>query len=154
MKSIYLLFFSFAQLVFFSCSEQGIYINNVSNQVIQKDIAITRAISNLTPNCSLLIEIDENAQDTVLERLKLNIAREWYSHRKGLSLPLIDSTIKFVPVIDTPSLPSITDSDRIKKGRLCTSMLYIQTGVILQKKLILGCIETRLNCSGKNMLIG
>ena len=30
----------------------------------------------------------------------------------------------------------------------------IQTGVILQKKLILGCIETRLNCSGKNMLIG
>lgn len=113
MKSIYLLFFSFAQLVFFSCSEQGIYINNVSNQVIQKDIAITRAISNLTPNCSLLIEIDENAQDTVLERLKLNIAREWYSHRKGLSLPLIDSTIKFVPVIDTPSLPSITDSDKI-----------------------------------------
>ena len=57
MKSIYLLFFSFAQLVFLSCSEQGIYINNVSNQVIQKDIAITRAISNLTPNCSLLIEI-------------------------------------------------------------------------------------------------
>ena len=113
MKSIYLLFFSFAQLVFFSCSEQGIYINNVSNQVIQKDIAITRAISNLTPNCSLLIELDENVQDTVLERLKLNIAREWYSHRKGLSLPLIDSTIKFVPVIDTPSLPSITDSDKI-----------------------------------------
>lgn len=36
MKSIYLLFFSFAQLVFFSCSEQGIYINNVSNQVIIK----------------------------------------------------------------------------------------------------------------------
>lgn len=113
MKSTYLLFFSFVQLVLFSCSEQGVYVNNVSNQVIQKDIAITRAISNLTPNCSLLIEIDENAQDTVLERLKLNIARDWYNHRKGLSLPLIDSTIKFVPVIDTPSLPSITDSDKI-----------------------------------------
>ena len=44
MKSIYLLFFSFVQLVLFSCSEQGVYVNNVSNQVIQKDIAITRAI--------------------------------------------------------------------------------------------------------------
>lgn len=56
MKSIYLLFFSFAQLVFFSCSEQGIYINNVSNQVIQKDIAITRAISNLTPTAVYLLK--------------------------------------------------------------------------------------------------
>ena len=103
MKSIYLLFFSFAQLVFFSCSEQGIYINNVSNQVIQKDIAITRAISNLTPNCSLLIEIDENAQDTVLERLKLNIAREWYSHRKTTQCPVFPS-ISIKKVID--GLPS------------------------------------------------
>ena len=114
MRTIYLLILFFVQLVCLSCSEQGVYADSASKQIIKKDMVVTRAINQLTPGCSLLTEIDKNAQDTVLERLKLNIAREWYSHRKGLSLPLIDSTVKFVPVVDSPMpLSSIDDSDKI-----------------------------------------
>lgn len=108
--SILLLF----QILFFSCSEQGVYVNSTSNQVVKKDTVVTRAINRLTPGCSLLAEIDKNVQDTVLKRLELNIARNGYSHRKGLSLPLVNSTVKFVPVVDSPMpLSTIDDSDKI-----------------------------------------
>ena len=114
MRTIYLLILFFMQLVCLSCSEQGVYADSASKQIIKKDMVVTRAINQLTPGCSLLTKIDENAQDTVLKRLELNIARNSYSHRKGLSLPLINSTVQSVSVVDSPMpLSSINDSDGI-----------------------------------------
>lgn len=114
MRTIYLLILLFVQFLCLSCSEQGVYADSTSKQIIKKDMVVTRAINQLTLECSLLTKIDKNAQDTVLKRLELNIARNSYSHRKGLSLPLINSTVKFVPVVDSPMpLSSIDDSDKI-----------------------------------------
>lgn len=102
MKTIKLSILFIAQALFFSCSEQGVYTDGASKQIIERNEKVTQAIDRLTPGCKLLVEIDKKSQDTVLERLALNIARNWYDHRKGLSLPLINSTIKFVPVINSP----------------------------------------------------
>lgn len=102
MKTIKLSIIFLVQALFFSCSEQVAYTNGASKQIIKRNENITRAINRLTPGCKLLVEINKQSQDTVLERLALNIARNWYDRRKGLSLPLINSTIKFVPVINSP----------------------------------------------------
>lgn len=114
MKSIKLLILFFLQLMCFSCSDQGVYVDSISKQILKKNEMVTNAINQLTPGCNLLVVIDRDVQNTVLERLELNVARNWYNHRIGLSLPLINSTVKFVPVIDSPmSLSSIKDSEKI-----------------------------------------
>ena len=57
-------------------------------------------------------KINKNVQDTILERLNMNIAGRW--NDSSLSLTLMKSTIKFVPVIDSPSrLYLVNDSEKV-----------------------------------------
>ena len=45
MKLIYLLILFFVQFVCLSCSEQGVYADSASKQIIKKDMVVTRAIN-------------------------------------------------------------------------------------------------------------
>ena len=112
MKAIKLSILFLVQILFLSCSEQ-VYVDGTSKQVIKRDKMITQAISQLTPKNKLLArEINKNVQDTILERLNMNIAGRW--HDSSLSLTLMKSTIKFVPVIDSPSrLYLVDDSEKV-----------------------------------------
>ena len=112
MKTIKLSILFLVQILLLSCSEQ-VYVDGTSKQVIKRDKMITQAISQLTPQNKLLVEeINKNVQDTILERLNMNIAGRW--NDSSLSLTLMKSTIKFVPVIDSPSrLYLVNDSEKV-----------------------------------------
>ena len=112
MKTIKLSILFLVQILLLSCSEQ-VYVDGTSKQVIKRDKMITQAISQLTPQNKLLVEeINKNVQDTILERLNMNIAGRW--NDSSLSLTLMKSTIKFVPVIDTPSRRYlVNDSEKV-----------------------------------------
>lgn len=74
---------------------------------------ITQAISQLTPKNKLLArEIIKMFRIPYLNWLNMNIAGRW--HDSSLSLTLMKSTIKFVPVIDSPSrLYLVDDSEKV-----------------------------------------
>ena len=112
MKTIKLSILFLVQILLLSCSEQ-VYVDGTSKQVIKRDKMITQAISQLTPQNKLLVEeINKNVQETILERLNMNIAGRW--NDSSLSLTLMKSTIKFVPVIDSPSrLYLVNDSEKV-----------------------------------------
>ena len=112
MKTIKLSILFLVQILLLSCSEQ-VYVDGTSKQVIKRYKMITQAISQLTPQNKLLVEeINKNVQDTILERLNMNIAGRW--NDSSLSLTLMKSTIKFVPVIDTPSRRYlVNDSEKV-----------------------------------------
>ena len=77
MKTIKLSILFLVQILLLSCSEQ-VYVDGTSKQVIKRDKMITQAISQLTPQNKLLVEeINKNVQDTILERLNMNIAGRW-----------------------------------------------------------------------------
>ena len=63
----------------YSCLAVQVYVDGTSKQVIKRDKMITQAISQLTPKNKLLArEINKNVQDTILERLNMNIAGRWH----------------------------------------------------------------------------
>lgn len=133
MKAIKLSILFLVQILFLSCSEQ-VYVDGTSKQVIKRDKMITQAISQLTPQNKLLVEeINKNVQDTILERLNMNIAGRW--HDSSLSLTLMKSTIKFVPVIDSPSrLYLVDDSERYLEFQ--KSLLVFMGRMIMGKQSI------------------
>ena len=112
MKTIKLSILFLVQILLLSCSEQ-VYVDGTSKQVIKEDEAITQAVSQLTPKSKLLVEkISKQFQDTILEGLNINISGRL--HDSSSSLTLKESTIKFVPVIDTPSRRYlVNDSEKV-----------------------------------------
>ena len=133
MKTIKLSILFLVQILLLSCSEQ-VYVDGTSKQVIKRDKMITQAISQLTPQNKLLVEeINKNVQDTILERLNMNIAGRW--NDSSLSLTLMKSTIKFVPVIDSPSrLYLVNDSERYLEFQ--KSLLVFMGRMIMGKQYI------------------
>ena len=86
MKTIKLSILFLVQILLLSCSEQ-VYVDGTSKQVIKRDKMITQAISQLTPQNKLLVEeINKNVQDTILERLNMNIAGRWNDSSLSLTL--------------------------------------------------------------------
>lgn len=165
MKTIKLSILFLVQILLLSCSEQ-VYVDGTSKQVIKRDKMITQAISQLTPQNKLLVEeINKNVQDTILERLNMNIAGRW--NDSSLSLTLMKSTIKFVPVIDTPSRRYlVNDSEKVFRipkslpvfmGRTIKEkqyifMLYIMPKT-LRKKRIWKTTKGMLRCLGRMLRI-
>lgn len=133
MKTIKLSILFLVQILLLSCSER-VYVDGTSKQVIKRDKMITQAISQLTPQNKLLVEeINKNVQDTILERLNMNIAGRW--NDLSLSLTLMKSTIKFVPVIDSPSrLYLVNDSERYLEFQ--KSLLVFMGRMIMGKQYI------------------
>lgn len=98
MRIIKLLALLICQILFFSCSEQGIYVDNTSKQIVERNQLVTQSVKLLTPGCNLLPNIDKNIQDTILRRLASDIALERTGYKQGL-FPYLKSTVKFVPTI-------------------------------------------------------
>ena len=132
MKTIKLSILFLVQILLLSCSEQ-VYVDGTSKQVIKRYKMITQAISQLTPQNKLLVEeINKNVQDTILERLNMNIAGRW--NDSSLSLTLMKSTIKFVPVIEKRYL-EFQKSLLVFMGRMIMGKQYIFMLYIMLKTL-------------------